>query len=326
MRAVYITEFGGAENLEFREVPMKQRPSAAEVMIRVRAAGVNRADVLQRKGLYPAPAGVPDRIPGLEFAGEIVALGDTVTNIEIGDRVFGIAAGGAQAEFMIIESSQIARIPDNLGFADAAAVPEAFITAYDALFSIGELKAGETVLIHAVGSGVGLAALQLAKARGIRVAGTSRDAEKLRRAGDFGLDEAILVSAPEEFADETIRRELRIDAVLDLVGAAYFPGNLRVLRPKGRMILVGLTGGAKADFNLATALAKRLTIIGTVLRSRSAAEKAALTRTFETVVIPLLREGIVKPNVDRVFAAENVREAHQYVESNKNFGKVVLEF
>lgn len=326
MRAVYIREFGGIENLEVREVPEPSSPSSGELLVRTHAAGVNRADILQRKGLYPAPNGFPERIPGLEFAGEILDKSDDVTGFEVGDRVFGISAGGAQAELLLARASEVAKIPTNLDFAAAAAIPEAFITAHDALFSLGGLKSGENLLIHAVGSGVGLAALQLAKSCGASVFGTSRDAEKLKRAIGFGLDEPILTSGDSDFADQMSVRSLNADAVLDLVGAAYFPGNLRVLSSKGRLILVGLTSGAKAEFNMVLALQKRLTIIGTVLRSRTHDEKAAVTHLFEEEVIPLLREEIVKPNIDRILPVAEVREAHQVVESNLNFGKVVLEF
>lgn len=328
MKAVYIKEFGGAENLEIRDVENPPAPRGAEVSVRVRASALNRADILQRRGFYPAPKGFPERIPGLEFAGEVAQIGDAVTNYKTGDRVFGITAGGAQAEYLLTDESLLAKIPDNLSFTEAAAVPEAFITAHDAVFTQGSLQSGETLLIHAVGSGVGLAALQLAKAKNIKVFGSSRTADKLEECKKFGLDAAIRVSEKIDFA-EIIKEKnggQGVDVILDLVGAAYFAQNLESLNTKGRLILVGLTAGAKAEFNLGIALAKRLKIIGTVLRSRSTAEKADATRIFTREVLPLFESGKIKPNIDKIFKIEKIREAHAYLESNVSFGKVVVEF
>ena len=328
MKAVYIKTFGGAENLEVTEVPDPPKPAGSKVLVSVRAAGLNRAALLQRRGLYPPPAGYSPNIPGLEFAGEIVETGDAVIGWKTGDRVFGITAGEAQAELLLIESSLLAKIPDNLSFTEAAAIPEAFITAHDAVFTQGELQSGETLLVHAVGSGVGLAAIQLAKANGAKTVGTSRTADKLARSREFGLDEAILTGESPEFAEilKTKNSGHGVDVILDLVGGAYFPDNLKSLAPKGRLMLVGLTAGAKADFDLSVALSKRLRIIGTVLRGRSVEEKAEATRRFSEQVVPLLADGRIRPNVDRIFPLDAVRDAHTYLESNKSFGKVILEF
>ncbi len=328
MKAVWIKEFGGAENLEIREVEDPPRASGKEVLVRVKASALNRADLLQRKGFYPAPSGFPERILGLEFAGEVAETGEKVTNFKAGMRVFGITAGGAQAEFLLTDESLLARIPENLTFTQAAAIPEAFITAQDAVFTQGDLKENETLLVHAVGSGVGLAALQLAKARGIKVFGTSRTADKLEECRKFGLDEGILTNEKTNFADIVKEKNggKGVDVILDLVGAAYFQSNLESLNLKGRLILVGLTAGAKAEFNLGIALTKRLKIIGTVLRSRSGGEKAEATRRFAEEVVPLFESGKLKPNIDRIFKIEEIRAAHEYLESNASFGKVVLEF
>ena len=323
MKAVYIREFGDAKNLEIRDVPDISGPTGREVVVRVRAAGLNRADLIQRRGHYPPPPGYSPNIPGLEFAGEIVEKGDEVTDLETGDRVFAIAAGEAQAEYIRIDHRQLAKTPANLSFIEAAAVPEAFITAHDAVFTQAGLKSGESLLIHAVGSGVGLAALQLAKAHGNRVVGTSRTNDKLDRCKEFGLDAGVVVGEPSKFADQISGG---VDVILDLVGAAYFAENLRSLAVKGRLMLVGLTSGTKAEFSLDVALVKRLKIIGTVLRARSADEKADVTAAFVRGVVPLLAEGRVRPNVDRVFNFRDVRAAHEYLESNESFGKVVLEF
>ncbi len=328
MKAVYVKEFGGAENLEIREVENPQNPKDGQVLVKVKASAVNRADILQRKGFYPAPKGVDDRILGLEFAGEVAEIGDNVKDFKISDRVFGITAGAAQAEFLLTEDSLLARIPGNLSFAEAAAIPEAFITAHDAIFTNGNLQENETLLIHAVGSGVGLAALQLAKAKNIKVFGTSRTEEKLKDCENFGLDEAINTKEIEKFS-EFIREKndgKGVDVILDLVGASYFTENLESLNLKGRLILVGLVSGRTAEFNLGTALSKRLKIIGTVLRSRSTVEKAEATRRFIEEVVSLFENGAIKPNIDKVFPIEEIQKAHEYIESNESFGKVVLEF
>lgn len=326
MKAVYVKEFGGIENLEIREVENPAKPQKTEVIVEVAAAGLNRADILQRKGLYPAPKGYPERILGLEFAGEVVDVGENVAKFAVGERVFGITAGGAQAEFLSIDESLLVKIPDKLSFAQAAAIPEAFITAHDAIFTQGNLQTGETLLIHAVGSGVGLAAVQLAKAINAKVFGTSRTYDKLEKCKEFGLDEAIVVDENPDFADVVKSNGKGVDVILDLVGGSYFSQNLESLNPKGRLILVGLTGGAKAEFNLGLALSKRLHIFGTVLRSRSIAEKAEATGKFAEEVVPLLAAGVVRPNLEGTYRLEDVQKAHQYLESNASFGKVVLEF
>jgi NADPH:quinone reductase len=326
MKTVYVKEFGGIENLEIREVENPEKPQGTEVIVEVVAAGLNRADILQRKGLYPAPKGFPDRILGLEFAGEVVDIGEKVTKVAVGERVFGITAGGAQAEFLAIDESLLVAIPDNLSFAQAAAIPEAFITAHDAIFTQANLQSGEILLIHAVGSGVGLAALQLAKSVGATVVGTSRNFAKLEKCREFGLDEAIVVDENIDFAEVIKSNGKGVDVILDLVGGRYFAENLESLNLKGRLLLVGLTAGAKAEFNLGLALSKRLKITGTVLRSRPTEEKAEATAKFAAEVVPLLEAGIVRPNLDRVFKTADVQAAHQYLESNESFGKVVLEF
>lgn len=327
MRAVYIKSYGGPENLEVREVEDLPKPGGAEVLVRVKAAALNRADLLQRRGLYRAPDGFSQEIPGMEFAGEVAETGPGVTGFKPGDRVFGITAGGAQAEYLLTGSSILAHIPENLNFIEAAAIPEVFITAHDAVFTQGKLKEGETLLVHAVGSGVGLAALQLAKARGARVFGTSRTTGKLDEARKLGLDEAILTGEDANFSQIVMEKSggRGVDVILDLVGAAYFAQNLASLAFKGRLMLVGLTGGAKAEFEMGIALHKRLKITGTVLRGRSMGEKAEATRAFVKEVLPLIAEGTLLPNIDRVFSYEEAGRAHEYLESNESFGKVILE-
>lgn len=326
MKAVFIKEFGGAENLEIREVENPPKPLEKQVLVRVKASALNRADILQRKGFYPAPKGFPTQILGLEFAGEIAEIGENVTNFAPNDRVFGITAGGAQAEFLLTEESLLAKIPENLSFTQAAAIPEAFITAHDAVFTQGNLQTGENLLIHAVGSGVGLAALQLAKAQNIKTFGTSRTLDKLEKCKIFGLDEGILTADEIKFAEFVKEKIGGVDVILDLVGAKFFDENLKSLNSKGRLILVGLTAGRKAEFDLGIALSKRLKIIGTVLRSRSTAEKAEANQRFIKEVLPLFKSGKIVPNIDRVFKIEEICAAHEFLESNKSFGKIVLDF
>ncbi len=327
MKAVYISKFDGA-SIELRDVLDLTKPTVEQVLVRVHAAGLNRADLLQARGLYPPPAGYSPNIPGLEFAGEIAAVGDDVKNLQAGERVFGITAGESQAEYLLIDASLCATIPDNLSFAQAAAIPEAFITAHDAIITQGDLKSGETLLIHAVGSGVGLAALQIVKSKDVIVVGTSRTADKLALAGEFGLDVGILTDKEIKFAEQIadITDGKGADVILDLVGAAYFEQNVASLAQKGRLMLVGLTSGRTAEFNLGIALQKRAHIIGTVLRTRSTEEKADATRRFADEIVPMIAAGMIRPNLDSVFAAENVSDAYKYLESNESFGKVVLEF
>lgn len=328
MKAVYITEFGGVENLEIRDVSPPADPRGTEVIVNVKAAALNRADLLQRRGRYPAPEGFSQQIPGLEFAGEVAAIGEAVSEFVAGDRVMAITSGGAQAEFVSVDARQLMRIPANLGFAEAAAVPEAFITAHDAIYSQAGLEPGETLLIHAVGSGIGLAALQLGKVGGSRVFGTSRTAEKLERCREFGLDLGIVVDGVPLFADRLMQHTdgHGVDVIFDLVGAGYFKENLAAAALKARWMLVGLTSGSKTEFDLSIALSKRLKLIGTVLRPRTAEEKADATKSFAEYGLPLLASGQLRPNVDKVFAAREIRKAHEYLESNESFGKVVLEF
>lgn len=327
MRAITIASFGGVEGLEIREVPDAPRASLDRVRVCVRAAGLNRADILQRLGQYPAPPGYPQDIPGLEFAGEVESIGDEVRSWKIGDRVFGIIGGGGQAEFVTVPENHLAAIPANLDWAEAAAVPEVFMTAHDALFTQCGLTSGEHVLIHAAGSGVGTSAIQLVKAAGAFAYGTSRTADKLERAKEFGLTDSVVIAddpmkcvdAAKEWTDG-----IGVQVVLDLVGAAYLKANLQSLATRGRLIFVGTTSGSKAEIDYSVVMSKRLRIMGTSLRTRPAEEKATATRLFAQHVVPLLTTGIVRPVIDKVFAMEEVRAAHERIESNESFGKVVL--
>jgi putative PIG3 family NAD(P)H quinone oxidoreductase len=327
MKAVTIVSFGGVEGLEVREVADAPPATLDRVRVRVRAAGLNRADILQRRGRYPAPPGYPQDIPGLEFAGEVSDVGEEVRRWKEGDRVFGIIGGGGQAEYVTVPESTLAAVPPNLDWSQAAAIPEVFMTAHDALFTQCGLQMGERVLIHAAGSGVGTAASQLVRAAGATAYGTSRTADKLERAKEFGLTESIVAGGdPMEFAEAVHEwtNGAGVEVVLDLVGAAYLKGNLRSLANKGRIIFVGTTSGAKAEIDYAIVMGKRLSIMGTSLRTRSLEEKATATRLFAQHVVPLLAGGAVQPVIDKVFMMEDVRAAHERIESNQSFGKVVL--
>ena len=263
----------------------------------------------------------------MEFAGEVESIGDKVRTWKVGDRVFGIIGGGGQAEYVTIPENHLARIPDNLDWAEAAAVPEVFMTAHDALFTQCGVTTGEHVLIHAAGSGVGTAAIQLVKAAGAFAYGTSRTAEKLERAREFGLTASIVVGDdPMKFA-EAVKEWTNgagVNVILDLVGAAYLKANLQSLATKGRLIFVGTTSGSKAEIDYAIVMGRRLKIMGTSLRTRSAEEKATATLLFAQQVVPLLAGGTVRPVIDKIFEMKDVRAAHQRIESNESFGKVVL--
>jgi NADPH2:quinone reductase len=325
MKAIVIAGVGGPEVLEVREVPTPE-PRGEQIRVRVRACGLNRADVLQCRRMYPAPPGAPADIPGLEYAGEVDALGPDVTGpLERGDRVFGIVGGGGQAEFVLTHERLAVPIPAKLDFVEAAAVPEAFLTAHDALNTQGLLAPGERVLIHAVGSGVGTAAVQLAHAMGCTVFGTSRTAAKLEQAGPLGLDHGIDTSQ-EDFAAMILSRTdgAGVHVAIDLIGASVLAGNLAALAALGRLVLVGLLGGTSAPLDLNLMLRKRLTIVGTTLRARPLEEKIAATRRFAEQVVPWLARGAVRPVVDTTFAFEDVHAAQERMESNRVFGKVIL--
>jgi putative PIG3 family NAD(P)H quinone oxidoreductase len=327
MRAAVISRPGGPEVLEIRDVAMPE-PGAGEVLVRVHASALNRADLLQREGRYPAPPGWPADIPGMEIAGEVVARGPNTSLWKDGDRVFGIVGGGGNAEYIVTHERTLAAIPSNLSWTDAAAIPEAFITAHDALVTLAAVQMSEHVLIHAVGSGVGLAAVQLARAAGAIPVGDARTPDKIDRARALGLAEGIVVRAdPNVIVTEAQRWTggTGVEIVLDLVGGSYFAASIAAAAPKGRVILIGTMAGRDASVSLGTILGKRLTVRGTMLRARPLEEKIAATRAFAAQVLPLLARGVVKPTVDRVFPLDEIADAHRYLESNATFGKVVIE-
>ena len=301
MRALVIKE-GGRLVVEDRPVP---EPGDHDVVVRVAGAGINRADLLQRAGRYPAPPGAPPDIPGLEFAGVVEAAGPAVADLRPGDRVMGIVAGGGQAEYLVTAATHCARVPDALDLVEAGGIPEAFVTAHDAMIVQGGLMAGQTVLIHAVASGVGTAALQLAECLGATVAGTSRTQDKLDRCTKLGLDHPVL--APSQFEPAALAAEITAAA------------------PRGRIVIVGLIAGGRAELDMGTLLAKRLVVRGTVLRSRPSPEKAEATHLFEGQVVPLLARGTIKPVIDAVVPLADAEQAYDLVAADGTFGKVVLD-
>lgn len=326
MRAAVITKAGGPEVLRVEDVP-RPLPRDGEVLVRVRASALNRADLLQRMGRYPAPPGAPSNIPGLEIAGDVIETGAGVTRWAPGDRVFGIVGGGGHAEFAVTREGELARVPQNLSWVEAGAVPEAFITAHDALVTLARMQEGEHVLIHAVGSGVGLAAAQLVSVLGGICLGTARTADKLERARAHGLRHGILVEGdPAAFVGEVKRltSDRGADVVVDLVGGGYLPASVEASAALARIVLVGLLAGREARLDLGAVLNRRLTIRGTVLRSRPAREKAQATEAFVRDVLPLLERGTVRAVVDRTFPLERIADAHALLESNETFGKVVI--
>ncbi len=322
MRAIVISRPGGPEVLEVQDVETPE-PMGEQVRVRVRASGVNRADLLQRAGGYPAPPGSPAHIPGLEFAGEVDAVGPLVRMWKPGQRVMGLAGGGAQAEYIVTHEGLLVEIPQNLDFVQAAGVPEVFMTAHDGLFTQAGLQIGECVLIHAAGSGVGTAAIQLAHAAGATVFGTSRTPGKLERAKELGLDVAL---SDQNFAAEVKRLTdgNGVQVVLDLVGAAYMEQNLEALGMWGRMVFLATMGGAQANVNLGMLMGKRISIRGVTLRTRTLEEKLTVTRRFATHVLPLLARGKVRPIIEQVYTMEEVAEAHRAMGENKNFGKLIV--
>jgi putative PIG3 family NAD(P)H quinone oxidoreductase len=325
MKAIVIAQPGGPETLELREVPTPE-PERGEVRVRVRATAVNRADLLQRMGMYPAPPDAPKDIPGLEWAGEIDAVGGGVTDWKAGDRVFGLSGGGSYAEQLIAPARAVARMPEKLSFEDAAAMPEAFITAWDAMVTQCVLGAGETVLVQAVGSGVGTAAVQIARAIGARSIGTARTADKLERARALGMTDGIWVEGGK-FAD-AVRSHTGgrgADVVLELVGGNYVNEDLRCVSPLGRIVVVGLLAGPRVELELPLLMHKRITLRGTVLRARPLEEKIAATQAFARHVVPLIEAGALRAVIDRVLPLSQAGDAHAYVASNEGFGKVVLK-
>jgi len=324
-KAIRIREPGGPEVLEVGEIEVAP-PGPSEVLVEVAAAGLNRADCLQRRGFYPAPPGVPADVPGLEFAGMVESVGGSVSAWKPGDRVMGIVGGGSMATRLVTEGAELMAVPRELSLEEAAAVPEVFLTAYDAIVLQGGLGAGRSVLFHAVASGVGTAGIQLASVIGATSIGTSRTADKLPRCTEIGLNHAVLVE-DGNFAEEVLEAAPNgVDVILDTIGAAYLTQNVKVIGKKGRIIVIGLMGGVKGELALGSLLAKRASIHGSVLRSRSPEEKAELTKSFTDEILGRFASGDLKPIIDDVLPMTDVQAAHRRMEANETFGKLVLRW
>src|SRR5689334_19598710 len=325
-RAVVIQGKGDVDVLHIGTHHVRE-PGPGELLVEIKAAGLNRADTLQRRGFYPAPPGAPANVPGLEYAGVIAALGPGVRGLAVGDQVMGIVAGGGMASHVVVHEREAIRVPASLAIGDAAAIPEVFLTAYDALIPQAELSLGENMLVHAIGSGVGTAALQLALATGARPLGTSRTADKLERCHALGLakDDGILTS-DKRFAERVLERTGKrgADVILDSIGAAYLGENVAALAQRGRLVVIGMMGGATGELPLAVMVAKRARIMGSVLRARPLEEKATLAQSFARDVLPLFERGLLRPVVDCVLPMRDIAEAHRRMEQNDTFGKIVL--
>lgn len=324
MRAIVLTEYGGPDVMKLREVPDPEY-GPDEIRVNVAYTALNRADLLQRIGKHPPPAPTPEyEIPGLEFAGTVEHVGKRVTRWRPGDRVFGLLNGGGYAEKVVTHEAMVWPVPERLSLAQAAGVPEVFLTADDAIVRRGRLRVGERILVHAGGSGVGTAAIQIARAMGAAVWATVGSPEKAAGVRQLGA-EAIQYKETDFVAvihEATNGRGANV--VLDFVGSPYLARNMQVASLLGRIVVIGLLGGAQAEIDLGLLMRKRLTIVGTVLRSRSFAEKLDLTREFGEQVLPLLEAGRVRPVIDREFPLQNVADAHEYMATNQNFGKVLL--
>jgi putative PIG3 family NAD(P)H quinone oxidoreductase len=323
MKAIVVTTPGGPENMKLAEVP---DPVLREghVLVDVRATALNRADLLQRRGFYPPPKGETD-ILGLECSGVVAEVGAGVGSLRKGDRVMALLGGGGYAERVVIHERMAIPIPAALGFEEAAAIPEAFLTAREALFTLGQTRADDTVLVHAAAGGVGSAAVQLAHQAGARVVATAGSADKLARIQALGAD-TLVNYRTEDFAEavNTATGGKGADVVLDFIGAAYWPKHAACLAIGGRCVVIGLMGGATAEVNLALLLMRRHQILGLVMRSRDLADKIAITARFVRETLPHLASGALRPVIDCVLPLGEAQQAHERMEANENVGKIVL--
>jgi putative PIG3 family NAD(P)H quinone oxidoreductase len=323
MQAIVLESYGAPDVLCLREVPDPE-PAHDEVVVAVVATALNRADLLQRRGLYPGPP-MAHEIPGMELAGHVVDVGSSVTVWKVGDAVMGIVGGGAYAERIAVHERQLVAVPTSVPVADAAAIPEVFITAFDALVVQGGLTSGRTALVHAGASGVGTAAIQITKAIGASVVVTASPA-KLDACLALGADVAVDYTTDDFVAAARAATSGRgVDVVLDVIGGDYVDRNIDAVRVGGRIVQVGVMGGGKAEVSIAKLLPKRASIIGTVLRARPVEEKIAITQRFGAELLPLFDQGVLRPVIDSRYALADVGAAHAYMESNANIGKIVVE-
>ncbi len=316
-----VNKPGGVEALTVVEVPDPQ-PGPGEVVITVAAAGVNRADLLQRQGHYDPPPGATN-ILGLECSGTISALGDGVTDFNLGNRVCALLAGGGYAEKVVVPAGQVANVPRNVSSTEAGGLVEVAATVWSNVFMMGKLQSGETLLVHGGSSGIGTMAIQIAKAFGARVAVTAGSREKLEFCRDLGAD--ILINYREQdFVEELKKADVAADVILDIIGAKYLSANVAALAPAGRLIVIGLQGGVKAELNLGALLAKRAAVMATSLRARPIEQKAAIVESMVAHVWPLIADGTVRPIIHQTFGLEDASAAHQVLEDSSHIGKVVL--
>ena len=322
MRAISITQPGDVSILEVQEQPLPQ-PGREEALIRVAASGINRPDILQRRGLYPAPPGTSE-IPGLEVAGIVVALGENVKTLAIGDLVCALVTGGGYAEYCLAAASLCLPVPPNLGCIQAAALPEALFTVWSNVFVRGQLKPGETLLVQGGGSGIGTTAIQLARQFGARVLATAGSEEKCAVCRTLGAES--INYRENEFKNRVMALTggKGVNLILDIIGGPYFSQHLELLAPDGRLVIIAVQDGPKATVNLMPILLKRLTVTGSTLRPRSLAEKSALAEALREEVWPLLETGRIRPIIHQTFPLEGVREAHALMESNRHIGKIIL--
>lgn len=324
MKAILFDEPGKPEKLYIGEYP-KPEVNEEEILVEVKATALNRADILQRMGKYPPPQGASP-VLGLEISGVVVEKGSKVFKWKIGDKVFGLIPGGGYAQFAVIHEDMAVRIPDNLNFEQAAAIPEVFLTAYQSLVWLAELKAGEYILIHAGASGVGTAAIQIARELGAKIIITS-SAEKHFICKELGAD--VLIDYKSQIFKEVVLKTTNnygVDVIIDFIGAKYFKDNIDSLTRDGRLILLAtLSGGKVEDFDVRQILVKRLKIIGSTLRSRSLEYQIKLTKDFINFAYDKISSGRIKPVIDKIFDWKDVVEAHKRMEENKNIGKIVLK-
>ncbi len=323
MKAITFDAPGDPEVFHLADVP-EPTPGAEDLLVRVRASALNRADTLQRRGNYPPPPGESE-ILGLELAGDVEAVGSAVSGFAPGDRVFGLVGGGGYAEKALLQARMAMPIPADWSFEQAAAVPEVYFTANETLFTLGRLTQGETVLIHAGASGVGTAGIQMARHAGARVLITAGSAEKIAQTIALGADAGINYKE-EDFAERVmaLTDQSGVELVQDFIGAAYWQRNLRCLKVEGRLVLLGLMGGVKVEADLNTILRKRLHVMGSVMRSQSLENKIAITRRFQERWLPLLQSGAIRPVIDTSFPLADAAAAHRYMEENRNVGKILL--
>ena len=326
MKAIVISRPGDPEVLQMEEKPMPVC-NASDVLVKVAAAGINRPDVSQRKGNYPPPPGASPDIPGLEIAGTVVETGQDVARWKVGDKVCGLVTGGGYAEYCAAPEGQCLPVPGKLTFIEAASLPETFFTVWSNVFDRGRLKAGESLLVHGGSSGIGVSAIQMAKALGATVYVTAGSDQKCRFCETLGAARAINYKT-ERFVDviKEVTGGKGVDVILDMVGGDYVQNNIRSLANDGRLVMINMMMGKDVQVDLSPVMTKRLTITGSTLRSRDTGFKAAIARNLEEHIWPLLKSEKIKTVINKVFAAEHAADAHRLMESSEHIGKIILSW